>query len=136
MRFQALRQWAAVLFVVLTSLVSGYYSFFVNPPKVLIQKDGAANWEERMQPIREHLPATIREVGYVSDLEDTALIQEYSLTRYALAPVVVRTGVEFEWIIGNFTQLGFESILNEQIPSGYAIEKLGFGIYLIHRILP
>jgi len=136
MRFQVLRQWAAVLFVVLTSLVSGYYSFFVDPPKVLIQKDGAANWEERMKPVREHLPATILEVGYVSDLEDTALIQEYSLTRYALAPVVVRTGVEFEWIIGNFTQPGFESILDEQIPSGYTVEKLGFGIYLIHRILP
>ncbi|MEO5886239.1 MAG: hypothetical protein ABIQ77_01120 [Anaerolineales bacterium] len=136
MRLQAFRQWVAVLFVVFTSLVSGYYSFFVNPPTVLIQRDGAANWEERMQPIREHLPATIREVGYVSDLEDTALIQEYSLTRYALAPVVVRTGAEFEWIIGNFTQPGFESILNEQIASGYTIEKLGFGIYLIHRILP
>ena len=136
MHFQALRQWAAVLFVVFTSLISGYYSFFVNPPKVLIQNDGAANWEERMQPVREHLPATIREVGYVSDLEDTALIQEYSLTKYALAPVVVRKGVEFEWIIGNFTQPGFESTLNEQIPSGYVIQNLGFGIYLIHRILP
>ena len=88
-----------------------------------------------MQPVRETLPRSIREVGYLSDPEQSAQVQEFFLTRYALAPVVVREGVAYEWIVGNFTQPGFEDILNAQIPSGYAIQKFGAGIYLIHRKL-
>ncbi len=61
-----------------------------------------------MQAVRRALPVSILEAGYISDpasdIELAAQMQEYSLTKYALAPVVVRQGVEYEWIIGNFTR--------------------------------
>jgi hypothetical protein len=132
----SLRQWAAVLCIVFASLFSGYYSFFIRPQRVLVQEDGAAKWEQRMLPIRAALPPTVQEVGYIADPEVTALVQEYSLTRYALVPVVVHQGVDYEWIVGNFTQPEFEGILQAQIPSGYTIEAFGAGIYLIHRTFP
>ena len=136
MKTGLLIQRLAVSLVVFASLFSGYYAFFISPSKILIQDDGAVKWEERMQSVRAYLPQKTHEVGYVSDNEKTALVQEYSFTRYALAPVVVRQGVDYEWIVGNFIQPGFESVLKEQIPSGYTIKKLGAGIYLIHRSLP
>lgn len=126
----------AVFFLALAGLLSGYYSFFVGPENVLIDEDEAAKWEERMQPLREELPVGVQEMGYLADPEFTAQVQEYSLTRYTLAPIVVRHGVDFEWIVGNFTEPGFESILNREIPDGYDIERFGSGIYLIHRSLP
>ena len=89
-----------------------------------------------MKPVRSYLPSTVKEVGYISDTENAAMVQEYSLTRYALAPVSVRQSVDFEWIVGNFTQSGFEHILDQQISSDYKIIKFGAGIYLIHRALP
>jgi hypothetical protein len=131
----SIKQWAAVCLIVVASLLSGYYSFFIHPARELIRDDGAAKWEERMQPVREALPPSVREVGYVADPEQTAQVQEYSLTRYALAPVVVRPGVAYEWIVGNFTQPGFEDLLKEKITTAYTIRKFGAGIYLIHRKL-
>jgi hypothetical protein len=117
-----------------TSLVSGVYSFFIHPPKLLVNKDGTVQWENRMQAVRERLPATVREIGYVSDSENVgSMVQEFVLTQYALIPVVVRRGTEYEWIVGNFTQPGFEALLAGEIPGDYTIEKLGAGIYLIHR---
>lgn len=130
------KEWFAICLVVISSLLSGYYSYYVNPPRELIRDDGVKKWEERMKPVRESLPVSVREVGYVSDNDPVAMIEEYSLTKYALAPIVVRKSANQEWIIGNFTQPGIENILSEKIPSGFTIKKLGAGIYLIHRSLP
>ena len=135
MKAGSIRQWLALSLLVLATLLSGYYSLFVNPSIELTKDDGAAKWEERMQAVRQSLPTSVREIGYIADSELTAQVQEYFLTKYALAPVVVRQGVEYDWIIGNFTQPGFEDIIKAQIPSGYSIRKLGAGIYLIHRTL-
>ena len=132
----SLRNWIAVIFLILASLFSGYYSFFINPPNILIDDDGAEKWESRMQPVRAELPGEVHEVGYISDPDFNALVQEYSLTRYALAPVAVRQGAGYEWIVGNFTEPGFESSMEELISTPYKIQGFGSGIYLIHRTLP
>jgi hypothetical protein len=135
MKVELIRHRLAVALLVIATLISGYYSLFVTPSIELIREDGAAKWEERMQAVHRTLPVSVREVGYISDPEMTAQVQEYSLTKYALAPVVVRQGVDYEWLIGNFTQPGFEDFIQAQIPAGYSIQKLGAGIYLIHRKL-
>lgn len=137
MQLKPARHWLAVCFIILVSLGSGIYSFFINPVRLLVANDGAAQWEARMELVRTRLPDSVREVGYISDTENIgAVIEEYLLTRYALIPIVVRQGVNHEWIIGNFTQPGFQTLLDAQIQQGYILEKLGFGIYLIHRANP
>jgi hypothetical protein len=129
-------QWLAVGFLVIATLFSGYFSFFVKPQKDLLRADSVTRWEERMQSLREALPPSVREVGYLSDNEITAIVQEYVLTQYALAPVVVRRSAELEWIVGNFTQPDFQDVLEQKIPSDFTIQKIGAGIYLIHRSNP
>ena len=133
MNVEMIKHRIAAGMLVLATLISGYYSLIKNPSIELVRDDGAAKWEERLQPVRRALPPSIREVGYISDPDTTAQVQEYSLTKYALAPVVVRQSVNYEWIIGNFTQPGFEDILKEKIHNEYTIRKFGAGIYLIHQ---
>lgn len=133
-RFQ--RQWLAIGFLVTVTLFSGYFSYFVKPQKDLLRVDSVTRWEERMQSLRGALPTSVKEVGYLSDNETTAIFQEYVLTQYALAPVVVRQSAEFEWIIGNFTQPDFQDVLEQKISSDFTIRKIGAGIYLIHRSIP
>jgi hypothetical protein len=128
--------WLALALIVSIGLLSGYYSYFINPSKYLIENDGVAGWEERMKLVKERIPPTIQEVGYISDNDSTASIQEYSLTRYSLVPIIVRQGGNYEWIVGNFTQAGFEEIIHNSITGPYEMEKLGAGIYLIHRTRP
>lgn len=133
---QSRRHWLAVCLIVFATLFSEFYSFFLKPSNELTQDDGVAKWEERMKPVGEELTASVQETGYISDNEPTAIHEEYALTQYALAPIVVRLGVDYEWIIGNFTQPGFESILHQNIPTDFTITKFGAGIYLIHRTMP
>jgi hypothetical protein len=99
-------------------------------------------WEKRMQPVRDHLPGDVTLVGYMADwdIPGSGYIPidqdaEYVLTQYALAPIMVKPGLDQEWIVGNFLSPGFESWLDRSLPS-YDIQSFGFGIYLIHRTFP
>jgi hypothetical protein len=106
------------------------------------QNNPVDRWDERIQPIRNHLPEDVTLVGYVADwdipdFEYNPIDQdaEYVLTQYAMAPIMVKPGLEEEWIIGNFLHPDFEAWLDQSLPS-YEIRSLGFGIYLIHRTPP
>jgi len=123
------------------SLLSGFYAFFFKPPAVLLRDSGAEAWEQRMKPVKRALPADVWQVGYISDLDlVTDLIEqqffteldEFPLTMYSMAPRLVSRGLNFEWIIGNFTNPDFEKFLDENLPNGYELQNLGFGIYLVH----
>jgi len=104
------------------------------------KQDDVSNWESRLQPIKQKLPPGTNYIGYVADENLRAVwspadgeIVEFYLTQYALSPVVVRRGVKYSWILGNFSSKDFGSWLAHSI-GAYEIEDLGSGIYLIHRV--
>ena len=101
--------------------------------------DSVSKWEQRVKAVLEHIPSNTKVVGYLADWDipgrEYNLIDqdaEYTLTQYALAPLMVQPGVAHEWIIGNFTGPDFRGWLDEQMPS-YEITDIGFGIYVIHK---
>jgi hypothetical protein len=133
---------AAYFLLVVASFAMGAYSFFVAPALVLKRNDGVRTWEARMLPIKAKIPASVKIVGYISDQDidktweskgNLTEVDEYPLTQYALAPLIVLRGVNFEWIIGNFTLPRFKMFLDTQINAPYSLDPIGFGIYLIHR---
>ena len=137
MHFRKIRHRLAVGFLIITSLISGVYSFYIHPPKLLVTNDGTVQWEARMQAVRERLPDSVQEIGYIAGSENLgSMIEEYRITKFFLIPIAVHQGTDYEWIIGNFTQPHVQEILDTQIPEGYTVEKLGAGVYLIHRCLP
>jgi hypothetical protein len=104
--------------------------------------DPVTKWEKRVLPVLDHIPNNITALGYVADWDlpnsDYDVVDqdnEYTLTQYALAPRIVQPGVDHEWIIGNFTQPGFQEWLDQNL-SAYEISEIGFGIYIIHRTTP
>jgi hypothetical protein len=95
-----------------------------------------------MRLVAEALPSDVRVVGYLerASLDSSRPRRdqaEFYLTQYGLAPVVVRAGVDHEWIIGNFgsafSKAEVRSILDQEFTS-HNTQALGFGIYLIHRL--
>lgn len=127
------------------SLVSGLHSFFVEPSLVLVRNSGVQSWEARMKPVKLALPKDVQELGYVSDLDLLinptqeqlfTEVDEFPLTMYSMTPRNVQQGLGFEWIIGNFTKPGFKDYLDTNLPNGYELQSMGFGIYLIRNNAP
>lgn len=123
-------------------LLNGAAAYWLIPPPVLTRDAGVAAWESRLEPLKRALPAELRVVGYVSDLdllenptqsEIFNEIDELPLTQYSLTPLLVRPGLNEKWLIGNFTRPGMKNYLDTHLPAGYEIQSFGFGIFLIHQ---
>jgi hypothetical protein len=98
-----------------------------------------AEWERRMAPLKAALPIARGFVGYVSDSAvacfDCANVDdqiEYTLTQYALAPMIVNKGTNYEWIVGNFGKGTFTAWVQSH-PGNYKLVRFPYGIYLIHN---
>jgi hypothetical protein len=96
-------------------------------------------WEDHVQALREALPSSVSQVGYVDDAAlrgDATLFDanEFQLMQYSVAPAAMDSGMNHEWIIGNFNDdANLEAWLMEQI-GAYELQDFGFGLYLIHDV--
>jgi hypothetical protein len=91
----------ALVLIVLTAAVS-VYTMIVSPPPP--GPDVTAH-EQRFAGVHRALPRD-GTVGYVSDIDPLSgigFLQEYYLTQYTLAPVVVDRRPEGALVIGNFS---------------------------------
>lgn len=98
-----------------------------------------AEWERRMAPLKAALPISRGFVGYVSDSSEACFDCtnlddqiEYALTQYALAPIVVNKGDNYEWVVGNFGKGAFAA-WSQSRPGEFEIVRFPYGIYLLHR---
>ena len=98
-----------------------------------------SKWEERIQSLREAIPADVTQVGYIDDSalkNDPALFDanEFQLMQYSVAPAAMDSGMNHEWIIGNFNDdANLKTWLTDQI-GAYELQGFGFGVYLIHDV--
>ena len=128
--------------LVALSLAMAIYQFAMNfsagewrnPSEEMISK-----WEERIQSLREALPADVTQVGYIDDAaisEYPTLFDanEFQLMQYSVAPVAIDSEMQHEWNIGNFNDdKNLEAWLTEQM-GAYELQGFGFGLYLIHDV--
>jgi hypothetical protein len=98
-----------------------------------------SKWEERIQSLHEAIPADVTQIGYIDDSalkNDPALFDanEFQLMQYSVSPAAMESGMNHEWIIGNFNDdANLEAWLTEQI-GAYELQGFGFGLYLIHDV--
>ena len=98
-----------------------------------------SKWEERIQSLHEALPVGVTQVGYIDDSalkNDPTLFDanEFQLMQYSVAPAAMDSGMNHEWIIGNFNDdANLETWLTDQI-GAYELQGFGFGVYLIHDV--
>ncbi|HTP00782.1 MAG TPA: hypothetical protein VMJ64_05355 [Anaerolineales bacterium] len=136
-------QLLAILLLAGTSILSTlqYWMAVYQTWKVsLTSGDPVSRWEHRLSRIQ--LPTDIRnEVGYVADWDidpthnPTDQDEEYVLTQYTLAPLIIKRGANYPWIIGNFTLPGADDWLSQNFKDA-KIHHYGYGIYLIHKLGP
>ena len=151
-----------VLLLVILSLSFGAYNLSGLIQKWDSQADDkneVSIWENRLHSLKQDLPAGIDSLGYLAewDLPNHQLpagierkgymtewdlpvqyrqidqLNEFRLTKYVLAPVVVTRGFDTPWIIGNFSSVKFKPWLQDTI-GNFEIKDIGGGIYLIHRL--
>ncbi len=120
----------ATTYYLYSGLVNGHYD---------IHGEMVSRWDQRLEPLRDALPQNVHQVGYVYTSmivgdNTTFDIEEFFLTQYSIAPVVMQLGLEQEWIIGNFDKnSGYQQWLEARIAK-YDIQYFGFDLYLIHRL--
>jgi hypothetical protein len=143
--YRKILQWFAIIALTVYSLYVGYGNWsnlagLSDTESVAV--DFVTDWEKRMEPVKKEIPAEVTVVGYAADWDlpdvESDLIDqdnEYMLTQYTLAPIMVVPGLEPDWIVGNFTSPGFQNWLDQSM-TAYTIKKFGYGIYLIHRMEP
>lgn len=127
----------------------------------IAEKNEVVVWENRLGRVKQELPEGITHVGYLSEWDfpdrqlppglerngyttewdlpvqyrDVGSLNEFRLTKYTLAPIIVERGSNYDWIIGNFSARPFKAWLQETI-GNYQLKEIGGGIYLIHRTKP
>ncbi len=143
MKFSWLRRWMPLLLGAIC-LYSGFLNVLNiraswDPKRVL--NDPVTMWDQkRIGKMRSDIPLQRGIVGYVADWDipgaSWGLIDqdaEYTLTQYALAPLIVQRGLNHEWIVGNALNPRFEDWLAENLQH-YTVAKYPGGIFLIHRL--
>ena len=136
-----IRKYTPLVLAVLFLAFAGYHFALTitsdewrNPSDEMVSK-----WEDRLQALREALPAGVSQVGYVDDAalggDPSQLdVNEFQLMQYSVAPVAIDSGLAHEWIIGNFNDdENLESWLAGQL-GAYELQGYGFGLYLIHDV--
>lgn len=107
-----------------------------------LERDPVEVWEDRLAPLKADLPMERGTIGYVADWDVPGVAYyyrgeetEYILTQYTLAPLVLARGVEYEWIVANFSPEAAEIWLRS-LEGRYKITGYKYGLYLIQRLNP
>lgn len=104
-----------------------------------VNRDTASEWEKHLTPLKNDLP-TRGVIGYIFQngtppdfiLDSMDDQEEYFLTQYTLAPLIVVRGTSPQWVIGNFSEKSpLSKIQDHQI-----IHSYGWGIYLMQEKQP
>lgn len=135
----------SVILLVLLSLSFGTYRLLMSLNAWDSQagvKNEVSIWENRFDALRRALPPDVRQVSYVAEWDlpggqfsEMDQFNEFRLTRYTMAPVVVTQGFDQPWIIANFSSRKFETWLRSKI-GDYQIQEFSGGIYLVHKVQP
>lgn len=134
-----IRNAAPLTLAILSVLVAAFQIFQSRHDRAWtgLTMEMVTRWDDRIQPLRDALPPALDQAGYVD--KSTILgnpnefdLEEFLLMQYSIAPVVLTTGTNEEWIICNVEGgINLQSWLDTHI-SEYEIQGFGFGLYLVH----
>lgn len=104
-----------------------------------------SEWDARLARLRAVLPVRSGTIGYVGDWDVLTIDPdsseyadqetEYILTQYALAPLVLKRGAGFEWVVANLTPPAYKK-WRAALAGPVEIFEFGSDFHLIHRLNP
>lgn len=104
-----------------------------------------SQWDTRLARLRAAIPIESGTVGYIGEW-DVLVIDpdssqyadqetEYILTQYALAPLVLKRGADFEWVVVNLGPAAYER-WRASLSGPLKPFEFGSDFHLIHRLKP
>ena len=142
MKLRFVLQWFMLAGIVLASI---YFSIqnlrattTVGNPNV----DTISQWELRFDPIKKILPFKRGVIGYITNSDVPGMgfdpsneEGEYTLTQYAMSPIILVRGDNEEWTIANLSSKAFQawSQLNRD---KFRIIPMNDNLYLLQRLTP
>ena len=142
MKLRFVLQWLTLAGIIFASIYYGVQnlraSMTVGNPNV----DTIAQWELRFNPIKKMLPFKRGVVGYITNSDvpgakfDANNEQgEYTLTQYAMSPIVLVRGDNEEWTIADFSSNTFQ-LWSQSNHGEFRVIPMKDNLYLLQRLAP
>jgi hypothetical protein len=99
-----------------------------------------SNWDERISTLTASIPFERGFIGYISNADipgaafdeaDTA--GEYTLTQFAVAPIIIIRGTDQEWNILNLDPKAYEK-WHQANANDFEVVDFRGGMYLVHKV--
>jgi hypothetical protein len=102
-----------------------------------------SEWDARLARLRAAIPIQNGTVGYIGDWDLRTMDPdsgpyadqetEYILTQYSLAPLVLKRGADFEWVVANLTPSAYKT-WRASLAGELRAFEFGWNFHLIHRL--
>jgi hypothetical protein len=107
-----------------------------------LSSDPVTKWEVRFEAVKKFLPFKRGVVGYLTNSDvpgasyDANNEQgEYTLTQYAMSPIILMRGSDQEWTIAIFNSKAFQ-LWSGSNHGEFRVIPLNDNLYLLHRLTP
>ena len=130
-----------IILIVITLLgiktsIQGFIST-INMPS---HDTSVSNWDERVSALTASIPFERGFIGYISNadipgavFDDADVAGEYTLTQFAVAPIIIIRGTDQEWNILNLDPKAFEKWYQAN-GNDFELVDFGGGMYLVRKV--
>lgn len=98
------------------------------------------NWDERVSALTVSIPFERGVIGYISNADipgaaydEADAAGEFTLTQYAVAPIIIIRGTDQEWNILNLDPTAFEK-WHQTNANDFEVVDLRGGMYLVRKV--
>ena len=142
MNIRLILQRMLLVAIVVTSIYFGFQDLRNAIAIGNLNNDPITEWEVRFQPIKNLLPFQRGMVGYITNSDvpgakyDANNEQgEYTLTQYAMAPIILVRGDNEEWTIADFNNKAYQ-IWSQSNHGEFRVIPVKDDLFLLQRLTP
>ena len=126
-------------------IVAGIYFGFQNLRAAIavgnLNNDPVTEWEVRFQPVKKLLPFKRGAIGFLQNSDVLGTVSdaneqgEYTLTQYAMSPIILVRGDNQEWTLAEFNSSVYQT-WSQSNHGQFRVIPLKDNLYLLHRLNP
>ncbi len=126
--------------IIVASLYASIQNLIASKDLGSIHDDPVLDWEKRFVPLKARLPFKRGVIGYISassvpgaSYDSNNDQGEYVLTQYVMSPIIIITGTNQEWNIGNLKPDVYK-LWSQSNHGQFEVFPFKGNIYLFHKV--
>ena len=106
-----------------------------------LKDDPVTAWEVRFQPVKKLLPFKRGAIGFMQNSDVLGTVSdnneqgEYTLTQYAMSPIILVRGDNQEWNLAEWNNAVYQT-WSQSNHGQFRVTPLKYNLYLLHRLNP